>query len=42
MVISRFLEQIQEDLDIAKLRAITPTDLGIWKTEEGVAFVDGK
>lgn len=42
LVLPKFLDQIRFDLDSAKLGAITPTDLAIWTTEEGVAFVDGK
>ena len=37
-----FLEQIHQDLDASKLGNVTAADLVIWKTEEGVTFIDGQ
>ncbi|KAF8317653.1 ARM repeat-containing protein [Clavulina sp. PMI_390] len=39
-MLPKFLQQIRLDLDRSRLGAITATDLSIWKTEEGVAFID--
>jgi hypothetical protein len=38
----RFVERIGGDIDSSRLEGVTATDLGIWKTEEGVAYIDGQ
>ena len=37
----RILDQVRDDLNPSTLGAITASDLSIWKTAEGVLFVDG-
>jgi hypothetical protein len=40
-VIPKVLERIKLDLESGDLKAVTPTDLGIWGTPEGTTYVDG-
>ena len=42
IVLPHIIDQINLDLDPKKLTAIGETELSIWKTEEGVLFVDGE
>ena len=40
-MIPKVLECVKSDLENDDLKAITPTDLGIWSTPEGSVYVDG-
>lgn len=41
-VIPRILDHMCADLDAHEVNALTDVDLGIWRTPEGTAYVDGK
>ena len=41
-VVPRLMEQIRSDIDPSVVDALTETDLEIWATPEGTAYVDGK
>ncbi|EIW80197.1 ARM repeat-containing protein [Coniophora puteana RWD-64-598 SS2] len=39
-VLPRVMQQLREDLEPAKLRALSEEDVGMWRTQEGVLYVD--
>jgi hypothetical protein len=40
-VLPQIVKQLQDDLDLASLNALSDLDLGVWATPEGTTFVDG-
>ena len=41
-VIPHIVNQVKADIDVAKINAIDDTDIAIWGTPEGTAYVDGQ
>lgn len=41
VVIPQILSRIRSDLAVNEANSLTPTDLAIWRTPEGTAYIDG-
>lgn len=41
VIIPPLVDQISDDLKPSKFVSLTATDIAIWKTPEGTAYVDG-
>lgn len=42
VVIPEVLKQVQLDINAKTVGALTETDIAIWRTPEGTAYVDGE
>ncbi|KAG8940411.1 translational activator of GCN4, partial [Tulasnella sp. 419] len=40
LTVDRLVQQVQKDLDVAQLNKIGPTEIAIWKTDEGTLYED--